>query len=311
MLTEDSHRREDQTSRKHRRDSGRRWQKLLSTAIALGAVVCAGVVVVSNVEHNGTSTSARQTAITAKKPTAISMKTSVVNPPKSWKLTLDSDFSGSTLNPNIWATCYWWGGSEGCTNYGSSNDEKEWYLPSQAKVSGGVLRLTALPERTAGFNSHGKPEEYACRSGMVTTLPGYSFKYGEVQMVAKLPPGHGLWSAFWLAATNKKWPPEIDIMEHWNAAPNTKSYLHPVSGPRQGGVVATVATSLFKQWNTFTLKWTRTSLTWYINNYEVLSTTTDVPQQAMYIVANLADTSTIPGSCNGTMLIKSIKVWQP
>jgi hypothetical protein len=29
------------------------------------------------------------------------------------------------------------------------------------------------------------------------------------------------------------------------------------------------------------------------------------------LIANVADTNSRPGNCSGTMLIKSVKVWQP
>lgn len=312
MLTEDRYRQHAQPPGRHRQSTGQWATTLLAVALAVGAVVCAGVVVVSNIQKKGTPSGSGQTAVAVQSPQANRLPASEVNAPKSWKLTFDSDFTGSTLNTKKYATCYYWAinSATGCTNYGSSNAEKEWYLPSQVKVSNGTLHLTAQLKRTAGLNAKGKPEDFACRSGMVTTLPSYSFKYGDAQMVARLPSGNGLWSAFWLAAANKKWPPEIDIFEHWSAEPEAKVYLHPLGGPRQGGPVAAVS-DLFKGWHTFTLHWTKNSLTWYIDNYEVFTTNTDVPQQAMYIVANLADIATTPGSCSGTMLVKSIKVWQP
>jgi beta-glucanase (GH16 family) len=234
-----------------------------------------------------------------------------VAPPSTWKLTFDSDFSSSTLDTNVWATCYWFASpGAGCTNTGNSGEEKEWYQPSQVQVKGGVLNLIAQHEPTEGSSAKGKPQEYSCRSGMVTTAPGFNFKYGYVQMVARLPYNNGLWPAFWLAASNKKWPPEVDIFEHWNSQASTGAYLHPLSAVRQGGRVQAVA-NFSKGWHTFTLSWTKNKLIWYIDGYQVFSTTTGIPQQAMYIIANVADTSTAATSCSGTMLVKSIKVWQP
>ena len=198
----------------------------------------------------------------------------------------------------------------GCTNTGNSNQEKEWYQSSQVQVSDGILNLVAQHEPTEGTSAKGTPEEYSCRSGMVTTQPGFNFEYGYVQMVARLPYGNGLWPAFWLAASNKKWPPEIDIFEHWASQANTGAYLHPLNGVRQGGRVQAIA-NLSKGWHTFTLSWTKNKLIWYIDGYQVYSTTTSIPRQDMYIIANVADTSTAAGSCSGSMLVKSIKVWQP
>jgi beta-glucanase (GH16 family) len=240
--------------------------------------------------------------------------------PASWKLVFNSNFAKAsvkgTVNPKTWATCYFWGSTKGCTNPSPVNAEKEWYLPSQDQIASGVLRLTARRAATTGTNAVGKPEEYGCRSGMVTTLPGFKFEYGFVQVTARLPFGTGLWPAFWLAAANGKYPPEIDILEHWGNQQASKLYLHPLSGVRQG--FAYNAPTADAGWHTWSLYWTSTRLTWYYDGRSVYTTTTGVPRQAMYFIANLADTGAAAastnikgGACNGTLLIQSVKVWQP
>jgi beta-glucanase (GH16 family) len=227
--------------------------------------------------------------------------------PKGWKLTFDAGFSGSKLNTTVWATCYWWS-PKGCTNNPAL--EREWYLPSQVSVSGGVLHLVAQHKKTAGQDSNGKPKSYTCRSGMVTSAPGFNFKYGIVQIVARIPYGTGLWPGLWLAASNHQWPPEIDIMEHWHSDPQAKVYVHPVVGHYFGGPVPTPG-NLSKGWHSFRLYWTKNRITWYIDGVQVYTETKYVPQQDMYLVADLADDSTAANSCTGTMLIQSVKVWQP
>jgi beta-glucanase (GH16 family) len=234
-----------------------------------------------------------------------------VTVPKGWKLTFSSNFSGAKLNTKVWATCFWWAApGAGCTNYGNGTEDKEWYLPSQVQLSGGVLHLVAQHQATAGRTSKGTAEVYSCRSGMVTTDPGFRFEYGLVQVTARIPYNTGLWSGLWLAAANHKWPPEIDILEHWDAQQQAKVYLHPTTGPRQGGPVFTPG-NLSQGWHTFRIYWTKSLLAWYIDGVRVFATTTHIPAQATYLIMNLADVSTATGSCDGTLLVKSVKVWQP
>jgi beta-glucanase (GH16 family) len=301
--------------RKRRKPWG--TEAILSTVLAAGLVIAVGVMAWASLD--GSSKYSSASTVSTPSPTVHSQAQSTVGqakkvdaaPPSTWKLTFDSDFSGPTLDTDVWATCYWFASpGAGCTNKGNSNEEKEWYQPSQDRVSGGVLHLNAQHEPTEGSSAKGAPEEYSCRSGMVTTAPGFNFEYGYVQMVARLPYGNGLWPAFWLEASNKKWPPEVDIFEHWDSQANTGAYLHPLNGIRQGGRVQELA-NYSKGWQTFTLSWTKNKLVWYIDGYQVFSTTTSIPRQDMYIIANVADTSTAATSCSGTMLVKSIKVWQP
>ena len=223
-------------------------------------------------------------------------------------MVFNSDFTGNTLKTSSWGTCYPWSPA-GCTNFGNSGEEKEWYTASQAQVLAGVLRLNARRTPTAGLDQSGASQKYACRSGMVTTYPSLRFKYGYVQVTARIPAGIGLWSAFWLAAASLRWPPEIDIAEHWAADPYVKTYLHPLAGPQQGGPVATPG--LLTGWHAFALSWTESRLTWYYDGRQVMTTTTGVPQQDMYLIANLAVFNAGQGGCSGSLLIRSVKVWQP
>lgn len=273
--------------------------------LAAAALVGIGVVAKKHFDHSAAKALKLQMA-PAPTPTPTH---AVIAAPKSWKLTFDSTFSGSQLDSSVWATCYPWATS-GCTNYGNTKDQdQEWYQASQDQVSGGILHLVAQHEPTLGASQNGAPKEYACRSGMVTTYPSLRFEYGYVQITTKIPFSKGLWPAFWLAAANLKWPPEIDILEHWWTNPNGKIYLHPTVGPRQGGPVK--MPNLAAGWHTFSVEWTKSRLTWYYDGSQVATTTTGVPQQAMYLIANLADDNTTPGTCSGSLLIKSVKVWQP
>jgi beta-glucanase (GH16 family) len=253
---------------------------------------------------HGTTASGPSAAPQASQPKPFS-------PPPSWTVKFDSAFPGDQLDTNVWATCYpWWSGVNGCTNFGNPTDpELEWYESSQDRVSGGSLHLVAQLEPTPGVSKQDKPKQYACRSGMATTYPGFRFEYGYLQVTAKIPAGTGLWPALWLAAANQQSPPEIDILEHWASEPYGKVYLHPLSGARQGGAVN--MPGILAGWHTFGIYWTKTKLVWTYDGQPVFATSTGVPQQAMYLIANLADDNTGPGSCSGSLDIKSVKVWQP
>jgi beta-glucanase (GH16 family) len=276
--------------------NGKRIRAMATLSVILGtaaAVACGALA--------GTSSDHGQAA--AEKPAA----NTTLELPSSWKLEFNSNFTGNELDKSIWGTCYPWA-PNGCTNFGNDN-EKEWYQASQVQMKNGILHLIAQRAPTSGYNERGAQKEYACRSGMVTTDPGFHFMYGYVQVIARIPYGAGLWAALWLAAANRKWPPEIDILEHWASDADAKVYVHPKVGTWHGGAVNTPDIS--KGWHTFTLYWTKSRLAWDIDGRQVLTTTKGIPQQSMYLIANVADTNSRPGTCSGTMLIKSVKVWQP
>ncbi len=238
----------------------------------------------------------------------------VVAPPPG-RPVFSATFTGESLDTSVWTTCYpeftgAMGAQGGCRNFGNP-EEAEWYLPSQDKVYGGVLHLVAqrLPAQgTASLN--GSAEEYGCRSGMITSFPSLKFKYGFIQVVAKVPHAPGLWPALWLAAANEAYPPEIDMIESWGVNKLTASFLHPVplGTYRDRGLIPS---SMTTGWQTYSLSWTRSKLIYYTGNKVILTVTKNVPHQAMYFLANVAEY--LPprgGNCTGQMLIRSVMVWK-
>lgn len=103
-----------------------------------------------------------------------------------------------------------WGYDLGAGGWG--NQELEYYTnrTDNSIVSNGTLKITAKAE---SFN--GSPYT----SARLLTKDKFSFKYGKVEVRAKLPEGVGTWAAIWMLGDNIStagWPAcgEIDIMEH-------------------------------------------------------------------------------------------------
>ena len=182
-------------------------------------------------------------------------------------------------------------------------------MPTQDRMANGALALVAQRRRTRGENRQAKPVTYECRSGMVTTYPSFRFKYGYIQIVARIPYGFGLWPALWLAAANLKWPPEIDIMEHWASSPRVDQFFHPVGHTQFFGRAHPGNMSF--GWHSFSLLWSPSKLVWFIDGHEELTVAQDIPDIPMYLIANVADKQVLANQgCDGSMLIRSVKVWQ-
>jgi beta-glucanase (GH16 family) len=229
------------------------------------------------------------------------------SPGAGHSLEFDASFPGSRLNTSLWSTCYpWMDRRSGCTNFG--NPEYQWYLPSQDRVSGGVLRLVAKRSPTAGRTRHGAAAEYGCRSGMITTYPSLRFKYGYIQVVARIPASPGLWPALWLAAANFRWPPEIDMMEKWGTTDDFSVFFHPAGTDH----VPAMRSRLSPGWHAFSLSWTKSHLAWYVDGRKILTVRQRIPHQRMYFIADLAEAEypKTTAECSGTMLIRSVKVWK-
>ena len=98
------------------------------------------------------------------------------------------------------------------------NNEKQYYTsrPENVRAEGGNLVIEARREPYQGF---------AYTSASINTEGRFEFKYGRVEVRAKLPAGFGMWPAIWTLGVNRKtvgWPAcgEIDIMENVGFEPS-------------------------------------------------------------------------------------------
>jgi beta-glucanase (GH16 family) len=87
----------------------------------------------------------------------------------------------------------------------------------------------ALVARVPG----GAPAPGAVESGMLRSR--WNGEYGVFEIRMRVPPGRGLFPAFWLNPQDKTWPPEIDVVEIVNNGRDTTRqsfhFLHPEGGP--------------------------------------------------------------------------------
>lgn len=128
-------------------------------------------------------------------------------PVSDWTLVWSDEFSGDSIDTKNW-------------NYelncqGGGNNEQQCYTddPANAYVADGMLNIVALPA------AEGAEKPYT--SARLNTRKKADFKYGRIEMRAKLPQGQGSWPAFWMMPTDSvygTWPKsgEIDIMEAVN-----------------------------------------------------------------------------------------------
>ena len=118
------------------------------------------------------------------------------------------------------------------------NDELQYYMRERAdnaRVDKGMLVLEARKERFKNpsydpAKTPPKPStarEFAeYTSASLVTLGKAAWRYGRIEVRAKLPAGKGMWPAIWLLGTNIGkigWPTcgEIDIMEYVGFDPKT------------------------------------------------------------------------------------------
>ena len=116
------------------------------------------------------------------------------------------------------------------------NKELQYYTRARkqnAFVQGGMLIIKARKEKYAnpGYDKNDdgwrKSRKYArYTSASLITLNKKSFRYGRIEIRAKLPQGNGVWPAIWMLGENRSkigYPlcGEIDLMEFVGKEPDT------------------------------------------------------------------------------------------
>ena len=242
-------------------------------------------------------------------PAASAAPPALTDQTQVWQQTFGDEFNDLLLDPTKWSSCYWWVLGSGCTN--SGNAEQQWYTPANVIEGDGTLKLRA--QRQTTLAPDGKTYEYT--SGMISsgrttnllsTPPKFQFKYGYMEMRAKLPKGTGLWPAFWTLPSSHGWPPEIDVMESRGDRPtdvNVGVYNKDATGKTvHGSVWVTGLADYTADFHTFAVDWQPTHLSYYIDGVERIRVTDPVriPTEPMYVLANLAVGGNWPGSPDAT-----------
>ncbi|MEI6677953.1 MAG: family 16 glycosylhydrolase [Mariniphaga sp.] len=234
-------------------------------------------------------------------------------------LVWSDEFGGSNLDQNIWNQ------EIGNGTGGWGNNELEYYTNSLKNtfLSNGNLIIEARKETLLGFN-------YS--SGRITTQNKKNFKFGRIDIRAKLPVGKGLWPALWMLGANittAGWPAcgELDIMELIGTYPSRVTgtmHWKDAGGHGSKGADFNSSTGNFsQQFHVFSLIWTPDVLKWYVDDQLFLTTvkadlgSANYPFNAdQFFIFNVATGGNWPGSPDAStvfpqrMFVDYVRVFQ-
>lgn len=133
------------------------------------------------------------------------------------------------------------------------NEELQWYQPDNAVCEDGALIITGKKEKVrnpnyeAGSDDWKKNREYAeYTSTSMTTYNKMHFKFGRIEIRAKIPTAQGAWPAIWTLGEWWEWPScgEIDILEYYLSGGEPKIHANFAWGTSQRWVAQ------WNSWNT-------------------------------------------------------------
>ncbi len=257
----------------------------------------------------------------------------MATPQHSWKLVWSDEFDNGVIDPGNWRQAV------SCS--GGGNNEAQCFTDRSENAyvdNDGMLRIIGREEKFSGpaldvghpdydINNRSVTRSYTSASLRSRYL--FDFKYGRIEVRAKLPSGQGMWPLLWMLPTDEVyggWPRsgEIDIMEAVNLG--TRGGKNKIVGTLHYGLMwpqwsaigkeYRPRSSLTRKFHTYMIEWeadeirwffdgkhyqTQTSAGWYNYLWGGQETGFEVPNprapydQAFYLLLHLAIGGNMPG----------------
>lgn len=233
-----------------------------------------------------------------------------------YSLVWSDEFSGNTLNTNDWTHEI----GNGCPNLcGWGNSELQSYRSQNTTVADGHLTIEAKQEASGLYTS-----------SRIKTQGKQFFKYGRIDIRAKIPRGNGLWPALWMlgeSISSVGWPRsgEIDIMEMIGGSNSTTlGTAHWFNGGHNytGGNTTIASGELADEFHVYSIIWTAQSISWYLDDDPQPFFVLDISpselsefRENFFFLFNIAVGGTLGGSVDNsnlpqTMVVDYIRVFQ-
>jgi beta-glucanase (GH16 family) len=219
-----------------------------------------------------------------------------------YSLQWSDEFNDDKINTNSWG--YDIGGN------GWGNNELQFYTDKtdNSFLSGGRLVIEAKPEKI-GTNNYS--------SARLLSKGKQEFKYGRIDIRAKVPTGQGVWPALWMLGSNisaESWPAcgEIDIMEVVGKEPkNLYGTLHwgnkGAPSISSSGKTTVSDPTIGDKFHVYTIVWDDKEINWFFDDVAFHKVTRSQVNANIYpfdspffLLMNVAVGGSWPGNPDGT-----------
>ncbi len=210
------------------------------------------------------------------------------------ELLFSDEFNGSSINSAKWVTAQQWGPDL------VINDELQYYVDTQSNpdfgynpfsFDGESLIISAV-ETPVNLSAVANNQPYL--SGVLSSAGKFEMTHGYIEARMDFPEGTGLWPAFWmLSADFEALKPQLFIAEGNGAIPESIFHnynYHDANGNLRSPGQWQVTDETFSEgFHILGVSWKSDELLFYIDGiprYRIIGE--NVPNQAMYLIANLA-----------------------
>lgn len=241
-------------------------------------------------------------------------------------LVWSDEFDTDQIDEDKWSFQLGTGSSEGLNGWG--NYELQYYTDRSENVfiEDGRLHIVARAERYKNMNY---------TSARLRTIHKGDWRYGRIEVKAKLPKGQGLWPAIWMLPTEEVYggwaaSGEIDIMELVGHEPDVIHGTIHYGGEwpentYSGGSFKLDSGDFSDDFHVFAIQWDEGQIVWYIDGEEYYRRTfwrsdgNPFPapfDQRFHLLLNVAVGGTWPGNPDSStefpqeMVVEYVRVYQ-
>jgi uncharacterized protein (TIGR02145 family) len=135
--------------------------------------------------------------------------------PEGYELIWSQEFNGGSVPDSNW-----WNYEYGFVR----NQELQWYQPENVTISDGVLSFEGRRETVQNPDYDPSSDNWRLNrasadytSASINTKDKFTFKYGVMEVRARIDTSKGSWPAIWTLGADRKWPDkgEVDVMEFY------------------------------------------------------------------------------------------------
>lgn len=223
----------------------------------------------------------------------------------------EDDFCGTSINSGNWTH------ELGATGWGNQELQNYTASPENSYVNDCKLVIEA------------KSQNGGYTSARMITANKFDFKYGRVDIRAKLPKGQGIWPALWMLGSDFwdiSWPQcgEIDIMEivgHEPARLHGTAHWEQNGHASHGDSIDLEEGDFSDEFHVFSIRWDEQSIKWYLDDvqYNALNITSSPLNEfhtSFFFIFNVAVGGDWPGSPDAStefpqqMIVDYVRVFQ-
>lgn len=198
----------------------------------------------------------------------------------SWELVWSDEFEGDRIDPDKW--------SHEVNCAGGGNNELQCYTAREVNsyVREGKLHIVARQEDWQGPVAFDDDPGYDPDRDLVSrnytsarlrTKYRGDWRYGRIEVNARMPQGQGIWPAIWMLPTYNvygSWPlsGEIDIFEginlnasHGNQIHGTLHFGGRAPANRHSSAPYTPSKPVWEYFQTYAIEWERGEIRWYVD----------------------------------------------